>query len=95
MGSDQRKIEAPAADVAALYYFAHCVNANVPMVAVYTENGKPYEGSRWWLDACFGAVVPDLEARIKACADQAHLCRVVPDGETEVTTDDLVDQWGA
>lgn len=78
MGTDKQTIEAPSAAVAAFYYFAECVSANLPVVAIYTENGQPFDmADAWWIAASLGADIPDIEVRVQACIQQFSQCRVI------------------
>lgn len=95
MGSDQKKIEAPSADVAVFFYFTHCVNANVPLVVVYTENGQAYTGDAWWIAYSLGKPVDDwFKKRCTEIVPLLDQCRVITEGETEIPFDELVDPSG-
>lgn len=94
MGSDLRTVEAPSAEAAVFFYFYYCVNANLPLVAVYTVNGQPFTGQSWWLEYCLGKPVDaDFERRMTSIAPELNSCRVVKDGETEIAFDVLADDF--
>lgn len=78
MGSDLRKIQAPNAGAAAMYYSIACVETNNPfMAAVYTEDGEKFTGESSWLN-----IQPDYqfakEVMARVGADLHH-CSVVED----------------
>lgn len=78
MVSDKQKIEAPSAGAAAMYYGLFCVNTNNPfMVAVYTENGKEWEGEAFWMS--FNPDEAHIEMVAKKVAAQLGNCRIVED----------------
>lgn len=65
MGTDQCRILAPSAGAAAMYYGLVLVNTNNPfMAAVYTEDGKPFEGDAFWLN------FNPTEEHVKSVADR-------------------------
>jgi hypothetical protein len=83
MGSDKQTIEAPSAGAAAMYYALRLVNTNNPFMAVvYSEDGKPFEGERFWL-----SLTPD-EAHVKMVAERVGVmninsCKVVEDAPAQ------------
>ena len=72
MGTNRLKIKAQSAAAASMYFSLRCVTTNNPFMAVvYTEDGQPWEGDRYWLKLSFDddhvskVMTPELMAQIE------------------------------
>lgn len=96
MGSDEKKIVAPDVEAAVFYYFTHCINANVPLIAVYTEDGNEWKGDSWWMAMSLGGgprmTQEELEAKFRAIDERFPLCHVLKPGETHVPFETYVNE---
>lgn len=87
MGSDEKKIVAPDVEAAVFYYFFFCINANVPLVMVYTEDDNEWKGDSWWAGFSLGSskmTNEEFSDKMDAIKERFPLCHVLKPTETNV-----------
>jgi hypothetical protein len=84
MGSNTANVKAPSPEAAALFYITNCVHSvGLPMVVIYEQDGKEYEGAK--LPLMFGLgfsqylalEVVDIAEKLDPIVSQIGECELV------------------